>query len=266
MTPINRVPRVEAMLDTFTVESPYVRRARRADPRVRLFCFPHAGAGAAAFADWPPRLPPAVELIAVQLPGREDRVREQPLTELPVVVRTLGAALRPYLRGRFAFFGHSGGALLAFELARALRSRGGAQPEHLLLSGQPAPDLPPVAEPIHALPDAEFATALAGFGGTAQSLVDDPDLMGLLLPALRADFAIGERYEHHPAEPLAADITALGGTDDPRAPEEALLGWREQTTGAFRTRLFSGGDHFYLNDLDQQVPEELGRILLTGAS
>ncbi|QUH02367.1 thioesterase [Saccharopolyspora erythraea] len=254
---------VGRMLDSFTVESPFVRRARRPDPRVRLFCFPHAGAGAATFAEWPRLLPPEVELIALQLPGREDRIREQPLTDLTAAVRTLGLTMRPYLRGPLAFFGHSGGALLAFELARALRGRGGPQPEHLLLSGQVAPDRPPVAEPIHELPDEEFVAALGSLGGTAESVAGDPELMRLLLPALRADFTLGERYEYRPEPPLEAAITVLGGQDDERAPEREMRAWQEQTSGAFRLRMFEGG-HFYLNDRPRELAEEIGRLLLGG--
>ncbi|GAA4617084.1 thioesterase II family protein [Saccharopolyspora hordei] len=250
------------MLDSFTVESPFVRRARRSDHRVRLFCFPHAGAGAAAFADWPDLLPPEVELIALQLPGREDRIGEPPLTDFAKAVRTLGLTVRPYLRGPFAFFGHSGGALLAFELARALHRRGGPQPLHLLLSGQAAPDEPPVAEPIHELPDAEFLAALGALGGTPRSVADDPELMRVLLPALRADFTLGERYRYEPGPPLEAAMTVFGGHDDDRAPEHALRPWQKQTSGAFRVRTFPGG-HFYLNEQAAGLTAEIGRVLLS---
>jgi medium-chain acyl-[acyl-carrier-protein] hydrolase len=251
------------MLDSFTVESPYVRRARRPDQRFRLFCLAHAGAGAATFAEWPRLLGPEIEVIALQLPGREDRLREAPLTELPTVVRTLGLTMRPYLRGPFAIFGHSVGALLAFELARAMRARGGPQPEHLLLSGQAAPDEAPPFEPIHGLPDDEFVAALGAMGGTARSVVEDPELIRLLLPALRADFTFGERYEFRPGPPLAADLTVLCGSEDERAPEYAMKAWQNQTSGAFRTQTFQGG-HFYLNECTAELTEEIGRTLLNG--
>src|SRR3712207_2603930 len=165
--------------DRLTVESPYVRRAARAERRIRLFCFPYAGAGASSYAEWPRLLPPEIELIAVQLPGREDRIGEAPFTQVAPAVRTIGLALRPYLQGPFAFFGHSSGALLAFELARALRRRTGMQPAHLVLSSQPPPDAPQPA-PMHHLPDGEFRAGLRGLGGTAGSVFDDADLMPLL--------------------------------------------------------------------------------------
>jgi medium-chain acyl-[acyl-carrier-protein] hydrolase len=247
--------------DRFVVESPYVRRARRPEARFRLFCFPHAGAGASSFAEWPRWLPDDVELVAVQLPGREDRVRERPLTDMAPAVRTLALALRPYLGGSFAFFGHSGGALLAFELARALRQKRGVEPAHLFLSGQAAPDFPSRAEPIHHLPEPEFRAALHALGGTARAVVDNEDLMRLLLPVLRADFTLGEGYRFQPGPPLSTAITALGGVDDDRAPADALEAWRRHTVGPFHRRIFDGG-HFYLTDAAAELADTVGQALL----
>ncbi|AHH99513.1 thioesterase II family protein [Kutzneria albida] len=246
--------------DRFVVESPYVRRARRSQWRHRLICFPYAGAGAAGFADWPQWLPADVELIAVQLPGREDRIREKPLTTMSALVRTVALALRPYLQGQFAFFGHSVGAVMAYELARALRDKRGVQPAHLLLSGHVAPDHPVSLKRLHDLPEPEFREALRELGGTAGSVVDDENLMGLLLPALRADFTLGETYRYAPGEPLSAPITVFGGDRDERAPLDGLAAWRRHTTGPFAEHVFAGG-HFYLNESGAELAEAIGSAL-----
>ncbi|MGW2182502.1 thioesterase II family protein [Streptomyces sp. NPDC001732] len=248
------------MLDRLIAETPFVRRARRTDRKIRLFCFPHAGAGASAFAAWPDLLPPEVELVAVQLAGREDRVGEPSPTSVDMAVRTVAVALRPYLQGPYAFFGHSGGALLAFELARALRRRG-TQPTHLFVSGQAAPDHVFDLPRLHTLPDDEFAAALRDLDGTSDGVFTDPELMRLLLPTLRADFTLWENHRHRPDQPLAVPVTALGGDSDPRVPVDGLHAWREHTTGEFEVKVFPGG-HFYLNDSGAQLTEALaGRLL-----
>lgn len=249
--------------DRFVVESPYVRRARRSDCKVRLICFPHAGAGASNYADWPSLLPPEVELIAVQLPGREDRITEKPLTQVSTVVRTVGLALRPYLRGSLAFFGHSGGALLAYELGRALQRRGGARLSHLFVSSQPAPDYPLAAEPLHALPDEQFLAAVRALGGTDESTFANQDLMRLLLPGLRADFALCENHRFEPGAPLDTPITAFGTEHDDRAPVDGLHAWRAHTTREFDTQLFTG-DHFYLGGAAAEVTSAIADALLSG--
>jgi medium-chain acyl-[acyl-carrier-protein] hydrolase len=250
--------------DRLTVESPYVRRAARAERRIRLFCLPYAGAGASSYAEWPRLLPPEIEVVAVQLPGREDRLGEAPFTRVAPAVRTIGLALRPYLQGPFAFFGHSSGALLAFELARALRQRTGMRPAHLVLSSQPPPDAERQPEPMHHLPDAEFRAALRGLGGTAHSVFDDEDLMPLLLPALRADFALCENHRFVSGPPLSSPITVFGSPGDSRAPVADLHGWRRHTDDAFHLRLFDGG-HFYLNDAADEITAAIGATLLDPA-
>ncbi|MCU7728823.1 alpha/beta fold hydrolase [Actinoplanes sp. KI2] len=246
--------------DKLIAESPFVRRARRSGRRFRLFCFPHAGAGAGYFAEWPALLPPEVELVAVQLPGREDRLTEPAFDRVDRTVRTVAVALRPYLQGSFAFFGHSGGALLAFELARLLRKRR-LRPQHLFLSGQPAPGSPAPVDHIHALPDDQFRDALARLDGMSADVTANEQLMQLLMPTLRADFALWENYEYQPEPPLDSAITALGGDADERAPVASLAAWQAHTTGPCVVRTFPGG-HFYLNQAAGEIAGAVGAALL----
>jgi medium-chain acyl-[acyl-carrier-protein] hydrolase len=227
-------------------ESPYIRRARREHPARRLVCFPFAGAGATAYREWPDQLPDDVEVIAVQLPGREDRVREQPFTTSEPLVRALGQVLRPYLDLPLALFGHSGGALLAFEVARLLEARSGA-PVALIASGHRAPDLPARTDPLRDQPDDAFVAAIAALDGTDAAVLADENLRRVVLPALRADVTLMETYAYRPGASLTGPITAFGGDRDPLVPAEDLQQWHTHTTGDFRVRLFPG-NHFFLTE------------------
>ncbi|MCA1694960.1 MAG: thioesterase [Actinobacteria bacterium] len=241
-------------------ESPYIRRARRPAAKHRLFCLPHAGAGVGAYAGWASLLPPEVEVVVIQLPGREDRINEPAFTEAAALVRSVVQVLRPYLHLPFSFFGHSGGALLGFELTRALSSRYHREPAHLFVSGQAAPDLVDRSPMLHTLPDSKFIEAVYGFGGTARAVVDDPQLMNLVLPALRTDFAVWEQYQFEPGPLLTAPITAFGGDRDERAPVAALEAWRHHTDGEFAVRMFEG-NHFFLQDQRTEVARAVGVAL-----
>jgi medium-chain acyl-[acyl-carrier-protein] hydrolase len=234
-----------------TGESPFIRRSVRIDARCRLVCLPHAGAGASGYAGWAELLPPEVELIAIQPPGREDRLREAPITRADALARMVAQALRPYLDTPLVLFGHSGGALLAFEVARELGKRRGATVAHLVVSGQPAPDVAP-AEILHTLPDEAFHRRLAELGGTAAHLLADPDLLRLVTPTLRADFLLWESYEFRAGVPLPVPITAFGGVDDDRFGPDLLRTWAGHTSGGFQLRSFPGG-HFYLLDRPADV-------------
>ncbi|HKT06021.1 MAG TPA: alpha/beta fold hydrolase [Rugosimonospora sp.] len=240
-------------------ESPYVRRARRDRPACRLFCFPFAGAGASTYRDWPGLLPDSVEVVAVQLPGREDRLREEAFTAMDPLVRALGQVLRPYLDLPVALFGHSGGALLAFEVARALVNRSGTV-ARLVVSGHRAPQLPPRTPPLRDLPDDAFLAEIAALDGTDPAVFTDPGLRRVVLPALRADVAMWETYRYRPGPPLRGAVTALGGEHDPLVPVADLREWQAQAGGAFRYRLFPGG-HFFLHesphDIVAAIAEEL---------
>jgi medium-chain acyl-[acyl-carrier-protein] hydrolase len=244
-------------------ESRYIWRARKPGHTHRLICFPYAGAGATAYADWAALLPPEIELVAVQLPGRQNRITEEPFRETGPLIAALSYALRPVLDGPFAFFGHSGGAMLAYELARALRTRGGRGPEHLFLSAQPAPNTTG-RQQWHRLPDDEFRAEVLALGGIEPELADEPDVMAELLPLLRADFGLWERHRPAPAAPLDCPITVLCGESDHRVSLASVAGWRACTTVGFDTQVYPGG-HFYFLSATTDVVSFLGRTVLDPA-
>ena len=226
--------------------TPWLLRPRASSaPDVRLFCFPFAGGGAAMYVQWARLLPASVELCAVQLPGRETRRDESPQTRFFPLIEALADALQPWLVPPFALFGHSMGALLAFELTRELRRRGRPLPGRLLLSGRQAPTVPDQGLPIQQLPDAEFVAQLTQrYGGIPDAILRDPDFLQLFLPTLRADFDVLASYIYRPEPPLPVPMSVYCGREDPRVQRESLMDWRWQTTGGFETRWFAG-DHFY---------------------
>jgi len=219
-----------------------------AQARLRLFCFPHAGGGASFFRSWIGTLPPDIEVCPVQLPGRENRLKERPFNQYTLLIQTLAQALRPYLTIPFAFFGHSMGALVSFGLARQLRQQNDPLPMHLFVSAYRAPQIPNTEPPLHLLPEPEFVKTLLGFNGTKQEVLENDELREFLLPILRADFAVCETYNHVAGEPLACPITVFGGLHDKRVKRDALAAWQEQTSGRFMLRMLPG-DHFFLQDM-----------------
>jgi medium-chain acyl-[acyl-carrier-protein] hydrolase len=233
-------------------ESLFVRRAALPGARLRLICLPHGGAGASFYGPWRELLPAEVDLVAIQLPGREDRLFEQPFARLDPLVRTVAQAIRPYLTLPCGFFGHSGGALIAFELARELERRFNVSALHLFVAGWPAPHTRSHAVPIHQLPDAQFLDAVREIGGMPPDTPDNADLLQLLLPGLRADFSLSEQYVYRSGPALRCPITALGGSHDPRVSLDELEGWGEHTQRQFSVRLFDGG-HFFVRDAAPEV-------------
>ena len=220
--------------------------------RLRLFCFPYSGAGPSIFRAWLRSLPADIEVCPVRLPGRENRIDERPFTEMTSLVPATANALRSYLDRQFAFFGHSMGALLSFELARYLRRVCGASPVQLFVSGHGAPQLRDDEPPRYALPEAEFVAKLRELHGTPDEVLDNLELRQLLLPILRADFEVCETYVYEHDEPLDCPIAAFGGADDAYVSRAHLEAWRPHTRATFSTRLLPG-DHFFLNSAPVQL-------------
>ena len=223
------------------------------EAELRLFCFPYAGGSAAEFWSWPPLLPAGVELVAIQLPGRANRIDEPPFTRLEPLVEALQDALHPHLRTPHAFFGHSMGALLAYELARC----GGAGPERLYVAAHRAPQLPSRDPPLRDLADDELVRELRRLNGTPEQLLGQVELRELTLPRLRADFAVAETYEHALGPRLDIPVIALGGRDDRLVAVEELQAWAEVTSGPCQVRMVPG-DHFFLRTSRDAVLGILG--------
>ena len=241
------------------------RPSPRPDSRVRLFCFPHAGAGASVYRGWPDHVPASIEICALQPPGREGRLREEPLARVRDLVEAAVEALRVHIDRPFALFGHSLGALVAFEVARSLVAQHRPLPLHLFVSGQGAPQLPVRQPPIgHLPPDAFVAEVRQRYDGIPREVLDTPELMDLLVPTLRADMSASEEYRYVPGPALGCPITAYGGSEDPDATESEVVAWREQTTVAFR-HVVIPGTHFFVQTARAMLAEDVARSLNGGA-
>lgn len=231
----------------------------RGGAEFRLFCFHYAGSGGSIFRPWTKWLSERVELVAVQLPGRENRVDEPLLHSMELVTASLADALPPLLDKPFAFFGHSTGAVICFELARVLRQRALPQPRLLIASSQNAPQVKP-AVLRHRLSDPEFIEVIRGCNGTPDVVLRNPALLELLLPRIRADGAVYETYRYERQAPLDCRIVVFHGLEDKLVDSEGLAGWKAETRHSFRRYGFPGG-HFFLHHAEQAVVERINREL-----
>ncbi len=231
--------------------------------RLRLFCFPFAGGGASAYRSWGDEMPPEIEVCPVQLPGREKRLRERPFTRMAPLVEALAASLTPLLEERpCAFFGHSLGTTVAYELIHRLPPE--HRPTHLVVSARRAPQVPNREPTTYDLPPAEFRARLQEMEGTPQEVLDHEELMELMEPLLRADFELNDTYPPSAHPPFAIPITALGGQADAEVERPDLEAWGELTTGPFRLQMFAGG-HFYLHQQRRSLIRTVSEILLRRA-
>lgn len=229
---------------------------------VQLFCFPFAGGGASAYRTWLRQHSPRLDVAAVQLPGRENRIAEPLLHSMDAILGELVEELALQITGPYAFFGHSLGARMAFEVARTLHKRGHQLPVHMFVSGSRSPEIPE-PRPLHQLSQERFCEELGRFGGTPRELMENPELMALYLPILRADFTVDETYEYNHGDALPVSITAFCGTDDPEATAQEMLGWKHQTTEQFTFKQVTG-DHFFIQSQWSYVLDQIEETVKAG--
>jgi medium-chain acyl-[acyl-carrier-protein] hydrolase len=233
--------------------------------RLRMFCLPHAGAGASVYRHWGRHLGPDIDVVAVRPPARERRHAETPITDLATLVQTVVTELRPMFDLPQVWFGHSLGAIVAFEACRTLRATGIAEPARLIVTGRQAPRHPSRVPPVHAAGRSQIVDRLRLLGGTPQEVLDEPALLARALPMLRADFGLSETYRYVSGPPLDCPITVFGGAHDPLVPPPDLEGWAGHTTAGCSVRVVPGG-HFFLHDDPAAVLDAIAEELLRPGS
>lgn len=239
--------------ETFSSErSRWWIRSKRSPPgTLRLLCFPYAGGSGYVFRSWHSKLPNWVEVYSAQLPGRLSRLDEAHFHRVPELVAALGPAVLPLVDRPFALFGHSLGALLAFEVARFLRSVG-KTPLRLFVAGRQAPHLPPTEPPFYGARDEDFIAKLAELRGTSGEVLGDPALLQLFLPTLRADFELAQTYQYTNEPPLACPIIAVGGAEESDLTDDSLSSWHIHTSNSFSAHRLPG-DHFFIHSSEDPL-------------
>lgn len=243
-----------------TDASLWIRRYHEAPGSpVQLVCFAHAGGSASFFFPVSRALAPAIDVAAVQYPGRQDRRSEPNIDNIPELADAVFPAIRPLADRPLAFFGHSMGAVLAYEVALRLEKDGAPPLSLLYASGRRAPSRYR-EESVHKRDDAGVVEELRKLSGTNSDLLGDPETLEMILPAIKADYTAIETYRHTPGPTVSCPITAVIGDSDPRVTADEAKAWADHTTGSFDLRTFPGG-HFYLVDQAPQVIELISSTL-----
>jgi medium-chain acyl-[acyl-carrier-protein] hydrolase len=236
--------------------------APRPGARLQLLCFHPAGGGPSLFRGWPAQLPADVEVLAIQLPGRESRFTETPLSDYREAVAQAFAALRPLLERPYALFGHSMGGLLAYGIALTAQQTGAPAPTRLIVSSCAAPGSPNERRGRGHWSEAELVGELRKMGGTPEEVLTDPDLLSLILPTLRADYTICDSFFARPPQGMLLDcpVSAFCGSEDTVTPEQ-MRAWSattSATTSAGAEARTFAGNHFYLSG--PTAPSVLGAV------
>ena len=222
------------------------------NPKLSLICFPYAGGGGHIFASWKGLLPPSVDIIAINTPGRGARMMETPFRQMLPLVEALKPAILPILNRPFVFFGHSLGAAVAFELARSLRASQGPQPMKLIASGRRAPHVSNDGPPIYHLSDQDFIEEIRKKKGTPEEVLQNDELMALVLPMLKADFEVADTHQYVEQAPFDFPITYLWGKDDKPVNRNNDDAWGQHTRAQYQHHPFEGG-HFFIHSAKEAV-------------
>ncbi|WP_444997363.1 thioesterase II family protein [Aliikangiella sp. IMCC44359] len=216
--------------------------------KLRLFCFPYAAGNAATYVPWQEYLPEWVELVAIQPPGRANRIEEQGLMSMEAMVSSLCEAIEPLLDRPYMIFGHSLGSRVGFEFALEVKRRGWREPEHFIASGSNAPHICREHKKIHHLEDKEFVEGLKRFDGPTEVIAENKKLLELFMPMLRADFSVADTYFRTTEEKLDCHFSIYGGKKDTDAPQEQLDTWIHHfSVPVFAIEVFEG-DHFFIEN------------------
>jgi surfactin synthase thioesterase subunit len=253
----------KANLPKHSLASRFLRMAAATDAQARLFCFPFAGGSAAVFAGWGEKLKPGIEVWAAQPRGRGMRFSEPPHRSVAEMVQDYMQALRGHLDLPFAFYGHSLGGLLALELAQQLWAEGLPLPGHLFV-GASAPPVVGLLHPrIAHLSDEYFVAALQErYSGIPESVLKEPELMEIFLPAIKADFSAYETLDRTCVTQVRCPITALAGRDDAVIAPDVMQEWRRHTEVSFDLRIVPG-NHFFVSSSGELVLSTIREKMLS---
>ena len=228
----------------------------RPEASLRIFCFPHGGGGPHIYRQWADELPEDIEVYALHLPGRGSRLSDPPITDMDVLAPKIVDALQTYIDKPFAFFGHSVGALIAFEVTRQMRNSGYSLPIRLCVSAHKAPHHAEEETAMHTLPDNELVEIISKLGLVPDDALENEELLKFILPPIKADFQLSETYQHREDLALPIPITAMGGRQDNLVNEQDLEAWQQYSSVNCQTMLYDG-DHFYTQSLQETLLEDL---------
>lgn len=243
--------------------SPYFFPLRLSNPypKATLYIFHYSGGGVSSFHPLVKALNSTINVIGVQLPGRENRFQESCIEDLDIVIHDLIKAFRSYMAPNAIFLGHSMGGGLAYECVNAMRLKGISLPKHLVVSGRRAPHRPRSNVLRSDLTDKEMVEILNQFGGLNDEIMQNEEVLSFILPLMRSDLKVLEQLTPKVGVPLNIPITAIGGSQDSFVLEEDLQAWKGYTIADFNCQMFEGGHFFLLKESLKQVGQLINAIV-----